>query len=140
MTIQVLGVDSILFVVGDLKEARTFYERKLGLPVKFFLEEMGLVAYRLGTEEPALFLLSQIQMPAPPRETPRVRLEVADARMTAQALLASGIEPLSGPREIATGWLVEFADPWGNVIGLSDYLKAPARARSKGTDFTAHYK
>jgi len=31
--------------------------------------------------------------------------------------------------EIKTGWVVEFADPWGNVIGLTDYVKDPAKAR-----------
>ena len=30
--------------------------------------------------------------------------------------------------EINTGWVVEFADPWGNVIGLTDYAKDPAKA------------
>jgi hypothetical protein len=24
---------------------------------------------------------------------------------------------------------VEFADPWGNVIGLTDYVEDPAKAR-----------
>ncbi|MBV9279681.1 MAG: hypothetical protein JOZ41_06340 [Chloroflexi bacterium] len=31
--IDVLGIDNILFGVGDLEEARAFYEGKLGLPV-----------------------------------------------------------------------------------------------------------
>ena len=30
--------------------------------------------------------------------------------------------------EINTGWEIEFADPWGNVIGLTDYVKDPAKA------------
>ena len=30
--------------------------------------------------------------------------------------------------EINTGWVVEFADPRGNVIGLTDYAKDPAKA------------
>jgi hypothetical protein len=36
---------------------------------------------------------------------------------------------LGEPRELRTGWLVEVADPWGNVVGLTDYLLAPERAR-----------
>lgn len=31
--------------------------------------------------------------------------------------------------EINTGWVVEFADPWGNVIGLTDYVKEHTKAR-----------
>jgi hypothetical protein len=31
--------------------------------------------------------------------------------------------------EILTGWAVEVADPWGNVLGLTDYVKDPAKGR-----------
>jgi predicted enzyme related to lactoylglutathione lyase len=130
MTIQVLGVDNILLAVGNFREARVFYEKQLGLPVKFVVEEMGIIAFRLGAEEPGLFLRAQTVVPSMPRETPRVWLEVPDARAAAQALIASGIPLLKEPWEIATGWVVECADPWGNVIGLTDYLKAPQKARS----------
>jgi len=61
--------------------------------------------------------------PAPPRPSPRVWLEVADAR-------AAGVTTLDEPRELRTGWLVEVADPWGNLVGLTDYVNAPKRARS----------
>jgi hypothetical protein len=45
------------------------------------------------------------------------------------ALAAAGVTLLGGPRELRTGWVVEVADPWGNVIGLTDYRNAPERAR-----------
>jgi len=133
MTIHVLGVDNILLAVGDFAEARAFYESQLGLPVKFVVEEVGIVAYRLGSEEPGLFLRAQTIVPTPPRETPRLWLEVADARAAAQALVTNGVPLLSEPWEVATGWVVECADPWGNVIGLTDYVKAPQKARSVGS-------
>jgi predicted enzyme related to lactoylglutathione lyase len=130
MTIQILGVDNILFAIGNFAEARAFYESQLGLPVKFALAEAGIIAYRLGFEEPGLLLRLQSIKPNSPRETPRVWLEVADARVAAQDLVANGVSLLSEPREVATGWVVECADPWGNIIGLTDYLKAPQKARS----------
>jgi predicted enzyme related to lactoylglutathione lyase len=43
--------------------------------------------------------------------------------------VAAGVVPLGEPFEIPTGWTVEIADPWGNVVGLTDYVKAPAMAR-----------
>lgn len=129
MPIQVLGVDNILFSVGDFAEARAFYEGKLGLPVKFAVEAMGIVGYRIGDDEAGLFLRVQPIAPTPTRETPRLWLEVADAREAAEQLAAQGITPLREPFEINTGWVVEFADPWGNVIGLTDYINAPAKAR-----------
>lgn len=129
MAIQVLGVDNILFAVGDFAEARAFYETQLGLPVKFALEKAGVIAYRLGSEEPGLLLRVQSIAPSPAHETPRLWLEVADARATAQTLATSGVPLLKEPWEVATGWVVECADPWGNVIGLTDYTKAPEKAR-----------
>lgn len=129
MAIHVVGIDNILFAVGDFAQARQFYEEKLGLPVKFAVEARGIVGYRLGGEEAGLFLQVQPIAPSSARETPRVWLEVADARASAGELAALGIAPLHEPFEINTGWVVEFADPWGNVIGLTDYVKDPSKAR-----------
>jgi hypothetical protein len=56
-------------------------------------------------------------------------LEVRDARAAAAALRARGLEPAEEPFEVATGWTVEVADPWGNVIGLTDYTMDPSRGR-----------
>ncbi|MCZ9341472.1 VOC family protein, partial [Streptomyces sp. TRM76130] len=47
----------------------------------------------------------------------------------ARALTRAGVEPYDGPFSSATGWTVEFADPWGNVVGLTDYRKRPQLAR-----------
>jgi predicted enzyme related to lactoylglutathione lyase len=133
MAIEVLGVDNILFAVGDLAQARAFYESQLALPVKFVVPEAGIVCYRLGREEPGLLLRAQALAPTPPRDTPRVWLEVADARSAARDLAARGVAVLKEPSEVMTGWVVEFADPWGNVVGLTDYTKFPSKARSPVT-------
>ena len=57
-------------------------------------------------------------------------LEMSDARAASEILVAARVLLLGDPFEILTGWTVEVADPWGNVIGLTDYVKAPAMARS----------
>ena len=128
--LEVLGVDNIMLAVGDLEQARRFYESTLGLPVKFAVPQAGVVGYRLGGEEPGLMIRVQALPPSPPRDTPRVWLEVRDARAAAAALRAKGVRILGEPMEILTGWAVELADPWGNVLGLTDYRKDPARGRS----------
>jgi predicted enzyme related to lactoylglutathione lyase len=130
--LQVLGVDNIMLAVGDLDEARAFYESTLGLPVKFAVPQAGVVGYRLGDEEPGLMIRVQGLPPSPPRDTPRVWLEVKDARAAAKALRAKGARILGEPMEILTGWAVELADPWGNVLGMTDYLKDPSRGRRTG--------
>jgi predicted enzyme related to lactoylglutathione lyase len=130
--LQVLGVDNIMLAVGDLDEARAFYESTLGLPVKFAVPQAGVIGYRLGDEEPGLTIRVQGLPPSPPRDTPRVWLEVKDARAAANALRAKGARILGEPMEILTGWAVELADPWGNVLGMTDYLKDPSRGRKTG--------
>ena len=127
--IRVLGVDNILFGVGDFAQAREFYQAKLGLEIKFEFDQLGLIGFRLGAEEPGLLVRVQEIAPGPARDSPRVWLEVADARAAGLALIEAGVQPLTEPREINTGWVIEFADPWGNVFGLTDYSKAPDRAR-----------
>ena len=130
--LDVLGVDNIMLAVGDLEQARAFYETTLGLPVKFAVPQAGVVGYRLGPEEPGLMIRVQSLQPSPPRDTPRVWLEVRDARAAAAALRDRGARVLGQPMEILTGWAVEIADPWGNVLGLTDYVKDPAKGRHTG--------
>ena len=127
--LEVLGVDNVLLAVGDLETALEFYGRKLGLPLKFQVVDLGIAGFRLGPEEPGLFIRAGGVPPHGPRVSPRVWLEVPDARRAADELRARGIKPLVEPFEVATGWTVEFADPWGNVIGLTDYTRAPERGR-----------
>lgn len=122
--LEVLGVDNVVLGVGDFAEARRFYTERLGLPLKFEVEAMGMALFRLGSEEPGLVVR------ASGGGAPRLWLEVHDAMAAAAELRARGIEPLAAPFEVATGWTVEFADPWGNVIGLTDYVKRPELGRS----------
>lgn len=130
--LEVLGVDNIMLAVGDFEQARAFYESTLGLPVKFAVPQAGIVGYRLGREEPGLMIRVQPLPPSPPRDTPRVWLEVKDARAAANALRQKGARILGEPMEILTGWAVELADPWGNVLGLTDYVKDPGKGRKTG--------
>lgn len=127
--VYVLGVDNAMLSVGNFEKALDFYGSKLGLPLKFQMPSMGLAGFRLGQEEPGLFVKAGAVPEQEPRESPRLWLEVADARLAADELRARGLAPLADPFEVATGWTVEFADPWGNVIGLTDYTGAPERAR-----------
>ena len=116
--IEVLGIDNVLHAVGDLEGAKRFYAGQLGLTLKFEVAEAGIALYRLGTEEPGLLL--RRQEPAPPR----VWLEVPDAQAAASQLRGQA-------REVQTGWVVEVTDPWGNVIGLTDYAKRPELGRRR---------
>ncbi|NEY35909.1 VOC family protein [Streptomyces sp. PRKS01-65] len=127
---ELLGFDNVLLPVGDLGQAVAFYERA-GFPVAFRLDEAGIALLKVGGETPGLLLRAEEEFGQRPPlwPSPRVWLEVPDARTAAEALRRAGIPPLDEPFPGATGWTVEFADPWGNVIGLTDYAKRPELGR-----------
>ncbi|MER7346974.1 VOC family protein [Streptomyces aurantiacus] len=127
---ELLGIDNALFPVGDLDEAVGFYERA-GFPVTYRLDEAGLAILKAGAETPGVLLRVEdgIGRRTPPWPAPRFWLEVRDARAKARALAAAGIPALTEPFSGATGWTVEITDPWGNVVGFTDYSKRPELAR-----------
>ena len=127
---ELLGFDNVLLPVGDLGEAVGFYEQA-GFPVAFRLDEAGIALMKVGKETPGLLLRldEELSRRAPVWASPRIWLEVRDARGAAGVLDAAGIVALDAPFSGATGWTVEFADPWGNIIGLTDYSKRPELSR-----------
>ncbi|MEW2165362.1 VOC family protein [Streptomyces sp. NPDC007084] len=127
---ELLGLDNVLLPVGNLGEAVDFYGRA-GFPLAFRLDEAGIALLKVGAETPGVLLRldDELSHRTPPWASPRLWLEVRDARSAARALAAADIVPLDEPFSVATGWTVEFADPWGNVIGLTDYTKRPELAR-----------
>jgi predicted enzyme related to lactoylglutathione lyase len=116
--IEVLGVDNVLVAVDDLQRARDHYGGFLGLTPKLESPDAGMILYRLGAEEPGLVVAREEWAP------PRLWLEVPDAREVARQVDAPA-------REITTGWVVEIKDPWGNVIGFTDYVNMPQLARRR---------
>ncbi|MET8854768.1 VOC family protein [Streptomyces sp. NPDC004579] len=127
---ELLGIDNTLLPVGDLGEAVGFYERA-GFLSAFRLDEAGIAVLKVGKETPGVLLRldGELSHRPPPWATPRLWVEVPDARAAARSLAAAGIAALDEPFSGATGWTVEIADPWGNVIGFTDYSKRPELAR-----------
>ncbi|MFE7442153.1 VOC family protein [Streptomyces chartreusis] len=127
---ELLGFDNVLLPVGDLGEAVGFYERA-GFTVGFRLDEAGIAQLKVGGETPGLLLRQEEALGhrPPPWPSPRLWLEVPDARAAARTLRDAGVEPIDAPFSTATGWTVEIADPWGNVVGFTDYCKRPELGR-----------
>ncbi|MFF5483336.1 VOC family protein [Streptomyces sp. NPDC012935] len=127
---ELLGFDNVLLPVGDLAEALEFYERA-GFAVGFRLDEAGIAGLKVGGETPGILLRTEegVTYRPPPWPSARVWLEVPDARAAARALSERGIVLLDEPASVATGWTVEIADPWGNVVGFTDYSKRPMLGR-----------
>lgn len=121
---EILGIDNVLFAVDDLPAAVRFYTG-LGLDLVFRRDDAGLALFRLGPEPPGLLVRCRSDgTPA----AGRVWLEVPDARATAAEL--AGTPGLGAPFPVATGWTVEVTDPYGNVVGFTDYQTMPERGRA----------
>ncbi|MBV8086673.1 MAG: VOC family protein [Chloroflexi bacterium] len=122
-----LGVDNALVEVADLGAALSHYQDVLGLQLRFRLSEPPLALLSIGDERPGLLIRQAAQ---PVTGGMRLWLEVADAREAAAELAGRGVNTLGEPFQVATGWTVEVADAWGNVVGLTDYTLRPELGRS----------
>ena len=102
--VTVLGLDNVLLDVGDLEVAKGFYAGRLGLGVKFDFPDAGVVGFRLGLRRRPAWSCGPATWPRPPRPSPRLWLEVPDARAAGKALAASGVALLGEPEGAPAGW------------------------------------
>lgn len=110
--------DNFFLGVNNLNEAKEYYQTVLGLQLKFDFSSKGMVAFKVGDEEPAIIL----------KDTnifhnikPTIWFEVENVCEKYKELRDSGVNFLSEPFQINTGMAVEFEDPFGNRLGITDY-------------------
>ncbi|HOW10598.1 MAG TPA: VOC family protein [Bacteroidales bacterium] len=111
--------DNFFLPANNLDTAKEFYKNKLGLDIKFDFADKGMTAFKVGDNEPAI-IVSNLQ-----NATPAIWFTVDNVGQAYEALKQKGVEFLSEPFEIMTGFSVEFTDPFGNKLGLTDYSKMP---------------
>lgn len=114
-----MEIDNYFFPAEDLNQSMEFY-KKLGLPVKFDFSSMGMAAFQIGNGEPAIILKDKKKFP---NAKPAIWFVVEDVLKEVKKLRAEGVTFLSEPFPIHTGMAVEFEDPSGNRLGLTDYAK-----------------
>ncbi|MFT3993566.1 MAG: VOC family protein [Dysgonomonas sp.] len=112
--------DNVFLPADDMEQSMKFFSETLGLAVKFDFSDKGMVAYKVGDEEPAIILKDRKKFPD---AKPTIWFEVQDVKDMYQKLKERGVSFLSKPFKIRTGWAVEFSDPSGNRLGITDYLE-----------------
>jgi predicted enzyme related to lactoylglutathione lyase len=110
--------DNFFLPVADLEKARLFYQKLLGLALKFDFSDKGMVAFKVGGQEPAIILKDLKKFPDA-KQT--IWFVVDDVRVEFERLKKNGVRFLSEPFQIPTGLAVEFEDPFGNRLGITDY-------------------
>lgn len=112
--------DNFFFPVNDMEEAKQYYGEVLGLNMKFDFSDNGMIAYNVGNEEPAIILKDKSKFKD---FKPTIWFEVLDVMGKYEEMKQKGIAFLSEPFRIKTGYAVEFEDPFGNRLGITDYLQ-----------------
>lgn len=114
---SITSYDNFFLPADNLDSAREFYKNKLGLDIKFDFSEMGMLAFKVGDNEPAIILRKGENI------TPAIWFTVDNVLQVYKELKEKGIRFLSEPFEIHTGFSAEFNDPFGNKLGITDYSK-----------------
>jgi len=117
---MIKAFDNFFFPAVNLEESKKFYTNILGLKVKFDFSDRGLLAFNVGEEEPAIILKDQSKFPD---AKPSIVFTVENVEETAKELENKGVKLTKQPYKIMTGWVAEFADPAGNLLGVTDYRK-----------------
>ncbi|WP_255495261.1 VOC family protein [Dysgonomonas sp. 521] len=112
--------DNYFLPANNYQESVHFYSEVLGLEKKFEFAEQGMIAFKVGNEEPAIILKDKTKMP---NTIPAIWIEVEDTKAVYEKMKAKGIVFLSEPFKIRTGWAVELNDPSGNRLGFTDYKR-----------------
>ena len=120
---MIRAIDNFFLPVGALDQAREFYGQTLELALKFDFAAAGMAAFSVGEQEPAIILKDTTRFP---QARPAIWLVVDDVGQAFERLKSAGVSFLSEPFPIRTGHAVEFLDPFGNLLGFTDYAKGAA--------------
>jgi predicted enzyme related to lactoylglutathione lyase len=122
--VKMKDYDNFFIGVKDLEQAKKYYEDVLGLQLKFDFSDKGMAAFNVGDQEPAIILKD---LNIFPDVKPTIWFVVDDVKNEYNNLKKRGVTFLSEPFEIMTGMAVEFEDPSGNRLGITDYSKTPKK-------------
>ena len=120
MNSPIKDYDNFFLPADNLDEAKKFYRDTLGLPIKFDFAEEGMTAFNVGHQEPAIIVQDKNKIA---HAKPSMLFVVENVHKTYGELKEKGVTFLSEPFEIETGMLVQFEDPFGNRLGITDYSK-----------------
>ncbi|WP_336020629.1 VOC family protein [Fusobacterium polymorphum] len=118
--IKIKEIDNLFLPVDDFEKAKEYYEKKLGLEIKFDFSDIGMIAYKVGIEEAAIILKDKKKFSD---IKPTIWFVVDDVNTEYKKMLENNIKFLTAPFAIRTGNAVEFEDPFGNRFGITDYRK-----------------
>lgn len=112
--------DNFFLPVNDLAQAKDYYQNVFGLSMKFDFSDKGMIAFKVGNEEPAIILKDINRFP---EAKPTIWFVVENVQAEYERLFYKGVKFLGVPYKIGTGNAVEFEDIYCNRFGIADYIK-----------------
>jgi len=113
--------DNFFLGVTDIEQGKKYYKDVLGLTLKFDFIDKGMIAFNVGEQEPAIILKD---LKSFPDIKPTIWFVVDDVKKEYENLKKKEVNFISEPFKILTGMAVEFEDPFGNRLGITDYSKS----------------
>ncbi|WP_018248817.1 VOC family protein [Orenia marismortui] len=110
--------DNFFLSVDNINKAREYYQNTLDLDIKFDFSKQGMLAFKVGEEEPAIILKDKNKFP---NIKPTIWFVVDNVEEEYKKLKSRNVNFISEPFKIRTGMAVEFEDPFGNRFGITDY-------------------
>lgn len=117
---MIIDYDSIFLEVKDMERSRRFYEQLFELQATEDLADFGLVSLNVGNQGPRIVL----------RDSnchgigqPTIWFKVDNVNKLYQKFSSSEVEFITEPFQVQNGWAVEFYDPAGNRLGITDCKK-----------------
>jgi predicted enzyme related to lactoylglutathione lyase len=110
--------DNFFLGVTDIDKGKKYYNDILGLKLKFDFSDKGMIVFKVGDQEPAIILKDLKKFPD---IKPTIWFVVDDVKKEYETLKKKDVNFISEPFEIQTGMAVEFEDPFGNRLGITDY-------------------
>lgn len=112
--------NNFFFPSDNFEASKKFYYKTLGLSTKVDFSQNGMIAFKVGEEEPAIIIKDKSKFT---NAQPSVWIEVENVKQSYDDIQKKGVKFLSEPFKIKTGWAVEFTDTSGNLLGITDYDK-----------------
>lgn len=115
MAAVILGLRTVIYLVGDLTAGKKWYAAAFGTTPYF--DEANYVGFNIGGYELGLQPAEVAVTESP--ENAVAYWGVTDVAAQLERLIALGAIADEAPRDVGSGIIVaKFKDPWGNVIGL----------------------
>lgn len=114
---MIIDYDSIFLEARDIEKSRKFYEQLFELEAKEDFGDFGLVALNIGKQGPKIVLRESNSHGT---SQPTIWFKVDNVNRLYQKFRSVELEFITEPFQVQNGWAVEFYDPAGNRLGITD--------------------